>query len=652
MEPQKVRFSRKSKKKKRKNALLNILKPLISLEMHFQAFQGVKRTNKLFFKTNDVFLMLCTTCNRFRHMTADCYCNNKSHDSNNNKRNRLDNSKQKDSESRPSKKTKYKQSNVAKEEESAVCIETSNKTHENPSYNEDEVIHPPLRKEEEKQPSITEEEAFDFYEPSDVEDVVHYSDNDMTRPMYIDCLADTGTTSHVFNDRTVFIDYHQIDNIFIGGVGGTKTRACGRGTIRLLAEHNKSHCIIKLRDVHYVPDCKHNLISLGRWEESGQSYQAQNGKLKLYSSDSTPVIQGERAPNHLYLFWFQQLQSTSHPPDDFAFTASKQSWDIWHRRFGHIGYSGLQMLRDKALVRGFIPDPLSQKTDCFACAQAKIAHHPFPSTATHTSTIGNLTHIDLWGKYAVQSIHGNQYYILFVDDYSRYVTVKFLKSKTEAQQCVRDYLTHLITRDFTPNAIRVDRGTEFINDNLNTWCTQRGIDIQMTAPYSLSQNGVAEHMNRTLVELAHAMLTARQLPEFLWEPAVTHASYLRNRSFTCPVPDSTPYERRHGIKPDVSHLREFGSPVWILTEGPNTPRKMLPKSTEKLLLGFDDGARAVKYYSKDTRKVLTSRNYQYVNSNNTLPTVSRQPNPTNPPREEEPMVTSEPGPSTQRIGPS
>jgi hypothetical protein len=57
MEPQKAIFSRKSKKKKRKNALLNILEPLISLKMCFQVFQGVKRTNKLFFKTNDIFLM-------------------------------------------------------------------------------------------------------------------------------------------------------------------------------------------------------------------------------------------------------------------------------------------------------------------------------------------------------------------------------------------------------------------------------------------------------------------------------------------------------------------------------------------------------------------------------------------------------------------
>ena len=48
----------------------------------------------------------------------------------------------------------------------------------------------------------------------------------------------------------------------------------------------------------------------------------------------------------------------------------------------------------------------------------------------------------------------------------------------------------------------------------------------MTALYSPSQNGVAERMNRTLVELAHAMINAAKLPEFLWEPAVAHAAYV------------------------------------------------------------------------------------------------------------------------------
>ena len=60
-------------------------------------------------------------------------------------------------------------------------------------------------------------------------------------------------------------------------------------------------------------------------------------------------------------------------------------------------------------------------------------------------------------------------------------------------------------RQISTHAIRVDRGTEFINKDLISWCQAKGMDVQQTAPYSPSQNGVAERMNRTLVELARAM---------------------------------------------------------------------------------------------------------------------------------------------------
>ena len=55
------------------------------------------------------------------------------------------------------------------------------------------------------------------------------------------------------------------------------------------------------------------------------------------------------------------------------------------------------------------------------------------------------------------------------------------------------------------------------------WAGQRGIELEMTAPYSQSQNSVAERFNCTHMELAQAMLFSKGLPEFLWDQVVTHA---------------------------------------------------------------------------------------------------------------------------------
>ena len=135
------------------------------------------------------------------------------------------------------------------------------------------------------------------------------------------------------------------------------------------------------------------------------------------------------------------------------------------------------------------------------CVEAKMTVDPYKGIPKRHQDPGALTHIDVWGKYEVASINGHQYYIIFVDDNTRYTTINFLKRKDEASSRVKDYLTYLKTHKKNPQAIRVDRGTEFLNDPIKVWCCEHGIEIQTTVPYSPSQNGVAEHMNRMLVEL-------------------------------------------------------------------------------------------------------------------------------------------------------
>ena len=139
-----------------------------------------------------------------------------------------------------------------------------------------------------------------------------------------------------------------------------------------------------------------------------------------------------------------------------------------------------------------------------ACAEAKQAIEPFDRHTNKETEPGDLTHLDLWGKYDTTSINGNRYFLLMVDDSSCYITMEFLKDKGGAAEKVKQYLAKLISHNRKPKDIRLDGGKEFLN--VSSWCQEKGIEVQMTAPYSPSQNGVAERMNRTLVEIAHAMI--------------------------------------------------------------------------------------------------------------------------------------------------
>jgi hypothetical protein len=125
-------------------------------------------------------------------------------------------------------------------------------------------------------------------------------------------------------------------------------------------------------------------------------------------------------------------------------------------------------------------------------------------------------------------------------------------------------------------------------------------------------------MNRTLVELARTMIRGQTLPEFLWEYAISHTAYIRNRSYTRSIEGKTPYEAWHNEKPNVAHLREFSAPVWVLLQGQKEARKILSKSTHRAYVGFEDGPKAVKYYNAETRKVLTSCNFCFLSPPETV----------------------------------
>jgi len=127
-----------------------------------------------------------------------------------------------------------------------------------------------------------------------------------------------------------------------------------------------------------------------------------------------------------------------------------------------------------------------------------------------------------------------------------------------------------------------------VNPEIRKWASEKGIITKTMAPYSPSQNGIAEYFNQTLLELMHTMLIEKWLPAFLWDEAVAHAVYLRNRAPTRALKGMTPMEAWSGTKSNVSHLREFGCDVWILDEDKNR-LKLAPKSKKMVFTGFKDG---------------------------------------------------------------
>ena len=117
-------------------------------------------------------------------------------------------------------------------------------------------------------------------------------------------------------------------------------------------------------------------------------------------------------------------------------------------------------------------------------------------------------------------------------------------------------------------ALPTDNVGEFTSSKFEAYLKSEGVRHELTIPKTPEQNGVAEHINRTLVE---AMLSNANLPPKFWAEALSTAAYLRNRSPTKVVRGMTPQEAWTGAKPQVDHSSFWVSSIcscpersWIL----------------------------------------------------------------------------------------
>jgi hypothetical protein len=189
---------------------------------------------------------------------------------------------------------------------------------------------------------------------------------------------------------------------------------------------------------------------------------------------------------------------------------------------------------------------------------------PFKTGRTRAASLGELIHMDLAGPMETVSLGGKKYFLLIKDDYSRAVWVEALALKSQVAAKVKEFITAFENGyNACVRGVMADNGTEFINADLQNFFKARGITFYSSVPYTHQQNGVAEREIRTITEGARAMLYAAKLPKRLWSVAIKTMAYLRNRSPTRANDGRTPIEILTGGKPDLAHLRIFGSPVSV-----------------------------------------------------------------------------------------
>ena len=354
-----------------------------------------------------------------------------------------------------------------------------------------------------------------------------------------------------------------------------------------------------LSDVRHIPDLTKNLISLGTLDSLGYGYSGKGGVLKV-SKGALVVMKGEKTGN-----LYRLIGNTVTGGAAISTPAEPSSDDavLWHKRLGHLGERSMMELHKRGLLKGV----RSCKLDfCKYCVFGKQCRVSF-KTASHSSEgVLDYVHADVWGPVSVASHSGSYYFVSFIDDYSRKVWVYFMKHKSEVFGIFKQWKAQVENQKCRKvKYLRTDNGTEFKNSEFMEFCKNEGIARHFTVKRTPQQNGVAERMNRTLLERARCMRLNAELPKNFWAEAVNTACYIINRSPSSAIDFKIPEEVWSGKPIDFSKLRIFGCPGYVHVQSEERS-KLDAKSRKCIFLGYAQGVKGYRLWDPVAKKKVIS----------------------------------------------
>lgn len=406
--------------------------------------------------------------------------------------------------------------------------------------------------------------------------------------------VDSGATNHMSSEKDLFEEIEECNkNIYLAD--DRIVKAFGKGDIILKTKDGDS---VRLKEVLYIPKLGSNLFSVSKCLRFGYSVKFDKSRCEI--SKENKVVMTATSINGMFKLELEDLKAC-------AASTSENDTLVWHRRLGHLNVQYMKQMQVCAKVKD------EDIANCEACILAKMKRTPFPSVnSRQSSAILELIHSDVCGPMQTASIGGKKYFVTFIDDFSRMMVVYLMASKSEVLDRFRDYVQFMqASTEKKILKLRSDNGGEYCSSAFKKFCNINGIQHQLSAPYSPQQNGVAERVNRTLVEMAKCLLFDAKMSKNYWGEAIVTACYLKNRQPHKLLELKTPYEIWYSKRPDLSHLRIFGSIVYAHVPKENR-QKLDDKAIRCKFLGYVDGVKGYRLVSEASGKIIISRDVKFI----------------------------------------
>ncbi|CAI5516725.1 unnamed protein product [Closterium sp. Naga37s-1] len=295
---------------------------------------------------------------------------------------------------------------------------------------------------------------------------------------------------------------------------------------------------------------------------------------------------------------------------------------LWHHRLGHPSLLRLRSMASRVLVSGLPrslpPLPPGPGPTCVPCVEGRQRAAPHSSQFPPTEAPLQTLHMDVWGPARVRGQGHERYFLLVVDDYSRYTTVFPLRSKGDVTEVLIDWiraarlqLRQSFGSDFPVQRLHSDRGGEFSSGLLRAYCRARGIRQTFTLPDSPQQNGIAERRIGMIMDVARTSMMHAAAPHFLWPFAVRYAAHQINLHPRVSMPETSPALLWTGKVGDASAFRVWGSRAFVRDLSAD---KLSPRAAPCVFLGFPPDAPGWQFYHPTSRRVLSSQDVTFDES--------------------------------------
>lgn len=362
--------------------------------------------------------------------------------------------------------------------------------------------------------------------------------------------------------------------------------------LRLSNKNHSSEVILK--DVQYIPGLCTNLLSVSAMTKQGKSVVFDENGATI-SNRNNEIVATASLVDSMY-------KLNCKIENVFFGKSVREQQDLWHRRLGHIGYENMKKMRN-GLVGG-VDFAVKNYEPCANCLKGKHSRNSFGHNGTRASEILQLVHSDVCGPMKISSNGGAKYILVFIDDFTRKVFVYFIKFKSEVKNKFVDF--KCLVENQTGRKIKIlrtDNGTEYCNGEMNDFLRVNGILHQLTAPYTTQQNGLAERMNRTLVEKARCMLFEANIEQSFWAEAISTAAFIVNRSPCSGLTDKTPQEAWTGKKPNLNFLRYSAVRQWCLCQN-KSEQNLTQNQMNVISLAIANKVRRIVCLTFRTEKLL------------------------------------------------